>query len=172
MAQVDRLRVALDDSPDALQLVTAEVHEATGLSAEVDFQEIDSPGELVVEVRLQTGGYTTSEITKMVKNGAAHLETLSAWSEPTERTAHQALRCQTFDLLQCEIPDLALRAHRDGVPTSRWHRASGTQTAHWLLAVPGIDKDRHAVVGVNRRNGYYYRFSASEARNTVLDPAH
>lgn len=172
MGQRGKIRVALDDCFDAIQLVRAAVCDATGLSFEVDFQEIERRGELVVELGLDdTGGYTPTELVKMVASGARHLEVLSAWTEPVVPVEDQPIRCLVVDLLQCEIPDLALRAHRDGVATARWHPASPTQVPHWLLAVPGIDADRRAIVGIRRRTGYYYRFSASEASRFDLQPA-
>ena len=165
MPQEGRLRVALADTADALDLVTAEVHEATGLRVQTDFQEIELRGELVVEVRLaDVGDYTPSDLAEMVSQGASHLEVLSTWTETAPRGGRRPQRCQkVLDLLDCEVPDLALRAHRDGVPTARWHHPSPTQRPHWLLAVPGIDAERRAVIGISRRSGYQYRFSASEA---------
>lgn len=172
MAQNGKLKVAVEDRADALHLVRAELYAATGLTAEPDFQEIDHPGELLVEVRLQdAGGYTPTQIAKMVASESQDLHVLSAWTEPADPVLSRRVQCRVIDLLECEVPDLALRAHRDGLPTARWHGSSPTQTPHWLLAVPGIDADRKGVVGICRRTGYYYRFSASEARSLVLTPA-
>ncbi len=46
MALQGRLRVAVEDRADALELVRAEVYAATGLIPEPDFQEIERPQEL------------------------------------------------------------------------------------------------------------------------------
>ncbi len=172
MAQQGMLRVALEDTSDALQLVRTEVYRATGLTPEADLQEIEPRGELVIQVHLgDADGHTPAEVAKMVTARARHLDVLSAWTEPVEPVRKRPVRCQVIDLLQSDIPDLALRAHRDGVPTARWHHPTPTQTPHWLLAVPGMDADRRAVVGICRRAGYYYRFSSSDARGVVTAPA-
>jgi len=184
MAQDARLRVALEDRADALQLVRRELYDATGLTPEPDFQEIERPGELLIEVRLHDAdGYTPAEVARMVTVGSPHLDVLSAWTEPVEPVEaveaveavkavepapRQPLPSRVIDLLQCEIPDLALRAHRDSLPTARWHHPSFTNTSHWLLAVPGMDSNGQAVVGICTRTGYYYRFSASEASSLAL----
>ncbi len=166
MVQQGKLRLAVEDHTDALQLVRAEVYAATGLVPEPDFQEIDRPGELLVEVRLaDDGGYKPTEVAKMVAAESAHLDVLSAWTEPLAVIPRRPLQCQVIDLLQCEVPDLAFRAHHDGLPTARWHHPSRMQSPHWLLAIPSIDADRKAVVRICRRTGYYYRFSASEANS-------
>lgn len=148
MARHGKLKVAVEDRADALQLVRAELYAATGLTAEPDFQEIDQFGELLVEVRLpDVGGYPPHEVARMVTSESGHLDVLSAWTERADPGLPRTVPCRVFDVFECEAPDLALRAHRDGLPTARWHHPSPTQSPHWLLVVPGIDADRKAVVG-------------------------
>ncbi len=172
MAQPGKLRVAVKDGAEALDLVRAEVQHATGLISEPYFQEIERPGQLLVEIRLSdAGGRTPTEVAKMVATGSRRLDVLSAWSEPVQPVPVRPVQHHITDLLQCEDPDLALRAHHDGLPTARWHFQSRTKSPHWLLAVPVIDAERKPVVGICRRSGYYYRFSASEASSLVSPPA-
>lgn len=169
MAQQGKLRVVLDDRVDALDVMKAEVYGASGFAPAVDFQEIERPGELVVEIRLaDAGSYLPSDLLVMVGAGTTHLEVLSAWREETGASGRRPTECHVIDLMHCEIPDLALRAHRDGVPTACWYQASSTSSSHWLLAVPGFDADRKAVVGISRRTGYYHRFTASEAGSLAV----
>lgn len=168
MAQNGKLKIALEDRIDALQLVREEMYEVTGITAEPEFQEIDRPGELLIEVRLRDAEeYSPTEVAKMVSSEAQHFQVLSAWTEPSKPVLRRAVQCQVVDLFDCDVPDLALRAHRDGLPTARWCHPSPAQTPHWLLAVPGINADRKAVVGICRRAGHYYRFAASEATSLV-----
>lgn len=172
MARRSKLKSALEERADAIQFIRTELYDATGLTAEPDFQEIDQPGELLIEVRLpDVGGYPPDEVAKLVTSESRQLGVLSAWTEQAEPGLPRTVPSCVVDVFECEALDLALRAHRDGLPTARWHQPSPMQSPHWLLIVPGIDAGRKAVVGTCRRTGYYYRFSASKARSLVLTPA-
>lgn len=171
MAHHGWLKVALEDQAGALQRVTDLLHDVTGLTAQPEFQEIDHPGQLLVEVRLpDAGGYTPPELAQRIRRRTRELHVLSAWNEPPGPLPSRTRPCQVVDVPEDRAGDLAVRAHRDGLPTARWHRSSPTQVSHWLLAVPGTDSDRRTVVGIWRRPGYYYRFSAAEATSLILTP--
>ena len=59
MEPTNKLRVAIPDGKNALQVVTAEIEEATGIGLEPEFQEVDQ-GDLVVELRLADSSFTDS----------------------------------------------------------------------------------------------------------------
>ena len=168
MEPTSKLRVALPDGENALQVVTSEIEEATGIGFEPELQEVDR-GDLVVELR-HTGSSPIDArlVGRAVERLAGDLEVLSTWQESAPpRTPVPATTQAVFAGTGAPMPEVAQRALRDDLPTAKWPGALrvpvGEPNACWQLAVPMHRRDGRVLVGVMQRSGYSRRFGVHEA---------
>lgn len=168
MTVTNKLRVAVHDGADALDLVKVEVEGATGLAVEPVFQEVDR-SELVVELALpDSGAVAPDHIISAVEASVSELDVLSTWTEAPGPAFPTPIASETvFDAVDDPLPEVARRALRDELPTAEWlpsiRDIGGGDRSYWALAVPLLLPERPAVVGVRRRWGYSLRFSALDA---------
>jgi hypothetical protein len=173
MTSTTKLRVAVPDMADALEVVMAEVESATGFAAQPVFQEVDH-SELVVELCLAgSRAPDPGRIAHAVEASANDLNVLSTWMEPLLRHDPAPVATETvFAVIDDPLPEVARRALRDGLPTSQWFPTTkdvgGGDRSYWMLAVLGNPSDGPPLVGVQRRRGYSYRFSAHEAASARI----
>jgi hypothetical protein len=77
----DKLRVAIPEVVNALDVVRSEIARTTGFDARAVFQEVDH-SDLVVEVQLTSGtDADPREIAEAVEHSAKDLDVLSTWTE-------------------------------------------------------------------------------------------
>jgi hypothetical protein len=112
MSSTSKLRVAIPDRTDALDVVKVEVERATGFVAQPVLQEIDYT-DLVVEVQLSdSNAANPRRIAHTVEQASPDLDVLSSWKEPdalplpTARSVPIVL--ETTDLVL--MPEVARRA--------------------------------------------------------------
>jgi len=167
MEPTSKLRVALPDREDALQVVTSEIEEATGIGFEPEFQEVDR-GDLVVELRHASSSAIDSKlVARAVERLSDDLEVLSTWQESAPpRTPVPATSQAVFTGTGVPMPEVAQRALRDDLPTAQWPGAFrvpvGEPKPYWQLAVPMHRSDGRVLVGVIQRSGYSRRFGVHE----------
>lgn len=156
MEPTSKLRVAIADGEDALQVVTAEIEEAIGIGVEPEFQEIER-GDLVVELRLADPSVPDSRlVAHAVERLSGDIEVLSAWQEvPLIRDPTPTTSQSVFAGTEGAMPEVAQRAIRDELPTATWKSS-------WQLAVPVQRGDGQVFVGVQDRQGYSRRFGLHE----------
>ena len=180
MSSTSKLRVAIPDDTDALDVVTLEVERATGFEAQPVLQEMDHT-DLVVEMQLtDSNAADPRRIALTVEQANADLDVLSSWKEadalPLQTTRAMPIVIETTDVV---LPEVARRALENDVPTAQWlsrrNDAFGRDRACWILAVPSQRCGGAARVGICRRRGYATRFSANEAESALwslaLEPA-
>jgi hypothetical protein len=172
MSSTSKLRVAIPDRTDALDVVKGGVERATGFVAQPVLQEIDYT-DLVVEVQLSdSNAADPRRVADTVGQASPDLDVLSSWKEadalplPTVRAV--PIVFETTDLV---LPEVARRALEDELPTAQWlHKGndvSGGDRSCWILAVPSHRCGGAARVGICHRRGYATRFSASEAESAL-----
>jgi hypothetical protein len=159
-----KLRIATAIDPRAIDVVTAEVHQATGLQVKPVLQEIDRR-ELIVELTLNSiGTNSPRELAHRVKTSSPNLEVLGSWPEIEAPVIYPPPRLdQLFLRGDVSAPPVARRAFDDAVPTAGWQPKAGADHSHWLLAVPVLGADGRMVAALARRDGHYHRFSARDA---------
>jgi hypothetical protein len=168
MASTSKLRIAVPDKADALDVVKVEVESATGFAAQPVFQEIER-SELVVELRLaDSSAADPGHIALAVESSAGELDVLSTWMEPTLSPDPRPVASEIiFDVIDDPLPAAARRALRDGLPTAQWfptiNDIAGGDRSYWMLAVFANRSEGPPLVGVRRRHGYSLRFSAHDA---------
>lgn len=168
MPSTSKLRIAVPDMADALDVVKVEVESATGFAAQPVFQEIER-SELVVELRLaDSSAADPGHIALAVESSAGHLDVLSTWMEPTLSPDPTPVASEiVFDVIDDPLPEAARRALRDGLPTAQWFPTisdiAGGDRSYWMLAVSATRSEGPQLVGVRRRHGYSFRFSAHDA---------
>jgi hypothetical protein len=168
MTSASKLRVAVPDVTDALDVVKDEVERATGFAVQPILQEVDR-GDLVVEVQLvDSNAVAPDHLALAVECSARGLDVLSAWKEETLTPYSAPVQSETvFKAIDGVMPEVAQRALRDEVPTAQWlptvEDVAGGDRSYWILAVPVLRPNDRSIVGTRRRNGYSLRFSAHEA---------
>jgi hypothetical protein len=173
MTSRSKLRVAIPDKADALDVVKAEVESATGFAAQPVFQEVEH-AELVVELYLaDSSAADPGHIAHAVESSASDLNVLSTWMEsPLCGDPARAASETVFDVMDDPLPEVARRALRDGLPTAQWFPTiddvAGGDRSYWMLAVLTNRSEGMPFVGVQRRQGYSYRFSAHEATSARI----
>jgi hypothetical protein len=162
--RANKLRVATPDSSSALDVLTAQVHLATGLGVKAEFQEIDHES-LIVELRLAEADERPPRwLAQLVEEASTGLEVLSSWRETdTELTTQASPRPQVVTYADPALPRVVQRAFDDHLPTAGWQPSSEYSLPHWLLAVPAVVATGQVVAGVKRRNGYSHRFTVADA---------
>jgi hypothetical protein len=172
MSSTNKLRVAIPDGTDALDVVKVEVERATGFDVQPVLQEIDYT-DLVVEVKLSdSNSADPRHIALTVGQASPDLDVLSSWKEadslPLPSARSVPIVFETTDLL---LPEVARRALEDEVPTTQWlpksSDVSGGDRSCWILAVPSCRCGGAARIGICHRRGYATRFSASEAESAL-----
>jgi hypothetical protein len=169
MEPTSKLRVAVPDGANALRVVTTEIEEATGIALEPELQEVDGD-DLVVELRLADSSICDPKlVVRAVERLSDDLEVLSTWQEASPPRDPAPVTSQSvFAGPDVAMPEVALRAFRDGLPTAQWPGTFrvpvGEATACWQLAVPMRRSNGQVVVGVQRRSGYSHRFGVGEAK--------
>ena len=172
MSSTSKLRVAITDDTDALDVVKLEVERATGFEAQPVLQEMDHT-ELVVEMQLSdSNAADPRRIALTVEQASADLDVLSSWKEadalPLQTARAMPMVIETTDLV---LPEVARRALEKDVPTAQWlprsNEASGGHRSCWILAVPSRRCGGAARVGICHRRGYAIRFSANEAESAL-----
>jgi hypothetical protein len=173
MEPTSKLRVVVPDGANALRVVTTEIEEATGIALEPELQEVDG-GDLVVELRLADSSNCDSRlVVRAVERLSDDLEVLSTWQEapPTHDPAPVTSQ-SVFAGPDVAMPEVALRAFRDRLPTAQWPGTFrvpvGEATACWQLAVPMRRSNGQVLVGVLQRSGYSHRFGVREAKAVRL----
>ncbi len=172
MTATSRLRVAISDSAEALEIVKLEVEGATGCSARPEFQESELDA-LVVEMRLvDSDPAVLSLVARAIERTSPALDVLGVWSEsPPDRMPSAVTTKTVYSGTDDSMPDIAKRAVRDELPSAQWYPRRGGVTSvrpHWQLAVPALLADGEKVVAVRRRNGYSRRFTTDDAVSTWL----
>lgn len=159
-----KIRIATPTNTGAIDVVAAEVHNATALPVKPVLQEIDRC-ELIVELTLSSiGSRSPRDLAQRVKSSCPKLEVLGSWHESDVPTRYAPLRPnQLFSFGDLTAPPLAHRAFDDFVPTANWQSGAGGHDSHWLLAVPVVRGDGRKVAAVARRSGHYHRFSSRDA---------
>jgi hypothetical protein len=160
----NKLRVVTPDASSALDVLTAKIQLATGLSVKAELQEIDHE-DLIVELRLaEVDDRPPHELALLVEEASTGLEVLSSWRETeTELKARAWPQPQVMTYGDLTLPPMVQRAFDDRLPTAGWQESSENKPAHWLLAVPAIAANGRMVAGVQRRNGYSHRFTVADA---------
>lgn len=166
-----KLRIATVNDPRAVDAVTADVRNATGLEVQPVLQEIDR-SELIVELALNSdGSRCPRELVRRIQRQAANLEVLASWHIFESPFSYcSTRRCEVLFSDDVNVPPWGRRAFDDLVPTASWQPTAGSDNSHWLLAVPLVAGDGRLVAALARRDGHYYRFSARDAatlRNTL-----
>ncbi len=165
---ISKLRVAMPDRADALDMVKAEVLGATGFEAHAEIQELDG-ADLVVELRLADSGVSDpGRMARTVERSTRDLDVLGTWNEAGPARSPVPTPCEVvFGAGDETMPAVARRALRDAVPTAQWlpvgEDDGGTGRPQWVLAVPVIQSEGRTVVGLQRRVGYSLRFTACDA---------
>lgn len=159
-----KLRIATENDSGVVDAVAVEVRNATGLQVKPVLQEIDRR-ELIVELALNSDGSSSPrELAHRVRSSAQNLEVLGSWhdleGQPKSAPPSPRQLCLYEDTT---VPAVARRAFDDQVPTANWHPREGSDSAHWLLAVPVVGTDGRQVAALARRDGHYHRFSAKDA---------
>jgi hypothetical protein len=171
MPSKSKLRVAIADGSDALEVVTVEVERATGFVAQPVLQEIDYT-DLVVEVQLSdSNAADPRRIALTVARASPDLDVLSSWKEAAA-PAMAAVQSSPIvvDAADPLLPEVARRALRDDVPTAQWlPKFVGGGDRSWILALPSRRSGHPARVGICSRRGYSARFSASEVKRALQD---
>jgi hypothetical protein len=163
MEPTGKLRVAIPDRDNALEVVTTEIEEATGISVAPEFQEIDR-GDLVVEVRLDDADAADAElVAHAVERLSGSVVVLSSWQEVATPAPTTALASQSvFVGAETPMPEVARRALQDDLPTAKWPSNVGDPKGYWQVAVPFHRHDGEVVVGFQQRSGYSRRFGTHE----------
>jgi hypothetical protein len=164
MTGTNKLRVITPDSSSALDVLTAQVHRATGRDVHAEFQEIDHE-DLIVELRLAEGSdQGHHQLALLIEKVSTGLEVLSSWhEEETDLTTRVSPQLQVMGYGDGLLPSVVRRAFDDRIPTAGWQGAWDPHRPHWLLAVPAMTAGGQMVAGVQRRNGYSHRFTVAEA---------
>jgi hypothetical protein len=167
MMAPNKVRVAVSDGSEALKAVHADIEGAARCAVLPELQETER-GSLIVEMRLMgQGARDSSDLARAIKRSNSDIEVLSCWRDGTspERAASVPLH-SVVPATTGELPDVARRALRDGVPTAAWLGSPfvrpGGRPSGWLLAVPLEAPDGGKVVGLSRRTGYSYRFASTD----------
>ena len=172
-----KLRVALVDAPEALQVFTTSAL-ATGMVLVPELQEIDHR-DLVVELCAPAGAPAPAKLASALRRHVPGCELLSVWDDADPGSAarpaagSQAAAATLTDIVLAPVDDgapaAARRAVDSGVPTAAWccsGHDSGDPDLHpgWLLAVP-VPSARAEVpaVALSYRRGYTMRFSTGDA---------
>ena len=165
MAHTGKLRVAVPDGLQALQVVTTGIEEATGVCIEPELQEIDR-GDLVVELRLTDAAVADARLfANTVEHLSEELVVLSSWQEVAAPALATPMASQhVYVGTEAAMPDVARRALRDDLPTAKWPSGAGELKGFWQVAVPFRRKDGEVLVGVQQRRGYSRRFGAQEVK--------
>ena len=163
MEHARKLRVAIPDGNQALEVMTTGIEEATGHFIEPELQEIDR-GDLVVELRLANADDADArQLTNTIDHLSHDLVVLSSWNEVAVPTPSTPMPSQSiFVGAETAMPEVARRALRDNLPTARWPSGSGELKGFWEVAVPFHRHDGEVVVGFQQRRGYSRRFGAHE----------
>ncbi len=168
MPSTSKLRIAIPDIAHALDVVKVGVESATGFAAQPIFQEVEC-SELVVELRLaDSSAADPGHIALALESSADDLDVLSTWTEPPLSRDPTPVPSETvFDVIDDPLPEVARRALRDGLPTAQWFPTisdvAGGDRSYWMLAVFANRSEGPPLVGVRRRHGYSFRFSAHDA---------
>jgi len=168
-----RLRVAISDTAEALEIVKVEVEGATGCPVRPEFQESELD-ELVVDLRLGTSSSAEPNlIARAIERTAPHIDVLGVWNESPRGHEPAPIPSQfVFAATDDSMPEVAKRAVRDELATAQWHPSGNTtqgrEGAYWQLAVPVLQTDGEEIVAVQRRNGYSLRFSLDDVVGTWL----
>jgi hypothetical protein len=163
-----KLRVAVPDVANALDVVRSEVKRTTGFEAKAVFQEVDH-SDLVIEVDIASGNDSVPrDIGEVVDRSASDLDVLSTWTESPFPTTWPLLAPEMIlDVIDDPLPQPAQRALSDEIPTAQWlptvEDVAGGDRSYWLMAVPAMQSDGRSIVALNRRYGYSMRFCAADA---------
>jgi len=172
MTTTSRLRVAISDTTDALDIVRVEVEGATGYPVRPEFQESEFD-ELVVELRLDAPRSAEPNLIARAIERTTPIDVLGVWNENPRSYEPAPIASQlVFASTDTAMPDVAKRAVRDELATARWqppaNTGSGSAAPHWQLAVPVLQTDGEEIVAVQRRNGYSLRFTPDDVVGTWL----
>jgi len=173
MTTTSRLRVAISDTAEALEIVKVEVEGATGYPVRPEFQESEFD-ELVVELRLDAPDSAEPNlIARAIERRTPDIDVLGAWNEDPRGYEPAPMASQfIFAATDDSMPDVAKRAVRDELATAKWqphaNTTPGSGTPHWQLAVPILQTDGEEIVAVQRRNGYSLRFTPDDVVGTWL----
>jgi hypothetical protein len=164
-----KLRVAVPDVINALDVVRSEVKRATGFDAMPVFQELDH-SDLVIEVNIANAtDADPRDLAEVVDRSVTELDVLSTWTEnPLPATGALLAPQILLDVIADPLPQPAQRALLDEIPTAQWlptvEDVAGGDRSYWLMAVPATQADGLSVVALNRRYGYSMRFSSADAQ--------
>jgi hypothetical protein len=173
MTSSSRLRVAISDTAEALEIVKLEVEGATGYPVRPEFQETEFD-ELVVELRLGAPSSTEpNRIARAIQRTSRDIDVLGVWNAKQSDHEPAPIPSQlVFGATNDSMPDVAKRAVRDQLATAQWHPSTNTtprgDIPHWQLAVPVLQADGEEVVAVHRRNGYSLRYTPEDVVGTWL----
>jgi hypothetical protein len=173
MTSSSRLRVAISDTAEALEIVKLEVEGATGFPVRPEFQESEFD-ELVVELRLGAPSSTEpNRIARAIERTSRDIDVLGVWNEKQPDHEPTPIPSQlVFEATDDSMPEVAKRAVRDQLATARWRPTTNATPSgdipHWQLAVPVLQADGEEVVAVHRRNGYSLRYTPEDVVGTWL----
>jgi len=163
-----KLRVATPDTDDALQRVQDGFEEATGLSVEPEFQEIEH-GALIIEMVIDDSpnfefvAPNPTLVTRAVERSDVDMDVLSTWIEDGADSPGTPLPLEGIVRpFGPDAPEVAERAARDRIATAIWHRSGSSRPGRWQLAVPFSRADRSTYIAISERTGYQRRFGAHE----------